>query len=112
MKGRSEEAIKFTIETMHKVAEIMFGEEFEVIQSYIKEQPPEGVNEKIWYWGKSALKLAEADYFIGVYNQRSNFCDDKYEGCEIEEQLARNNGIPTRTINCRNFICFEDLNKK
>ena len=96
---------------MHKIAEIMYGEEFEVIP-YIEEKPPEGVNEKIWYCGQSALKLAEADYFIGVYNQRCNYIDNNYEYCEFEEHLARNNGIPTRTINCRNYICFEDLKRK
>ena len=58
MKGRSEEAIKFTFETMHKVAEIMFGEEFEVIQSYIEDNPPVGVNAVLWFFGKSAIKLS------------------------------------------------------
>ena len=111
MKGRSEEAIKFTFETMHKVAEIMFGEEFEVIQSYIEENPPEGVNAGIWYFGKSAIKLAEADYFIGVYNHNFRF-EDNYNGCELEERLAKNYGIPVKTINCRDYICFEDLKRK
>lgn len=112
MKGRSEESIKSSFETMHKVAEIMFGQKLEVIQSYIEEEPPEGVNESIWYLAQSVLKLSEADYFIGVYNQRTDYGKSLYRGCDIEEHIARSYGIHIRNIDCRDYICFEDLYKK
>ena len=51
MKGRTREAIEESFNTMHKIAEIMRGEKLEVIQSYIEDEPPEGVNERIWYLG-------------------------------------------------------------
>lgn len=112
MKGRSEESIKSSFETMHKVAEIMFGQKLEVIQSYIEEEPPEGVNESIWYLSHSLFKLSEADYFIGVYNQRTDYGKSLYRGCDIEEHIASSYGIPIRNIDCREYICFEDLYKK
>ena len=40
MKGRKEENIKRDIEKMHKIAEAVFGEELELLDSYIEENPP------------------------------------------------------------------------
>jgi len=111
MKNRSKESIQESFETMHKVAEIMFGEELEVIQSYIDEDPPNDVNAGIWYLAHSMLKLSEADYFIGVYNQRLSI-HENYNMCDFEERIARNYNIPTKTINCIDYKCFYDLYKK
>lgn len=111
MRGRSEEAIKASVEVMHKVAELMYGEELEVLSSYIEENPPEDVDKGIWYFAKSAELLSRADYFIGVYNYNFKF-EDKYNGCEMEERLARSYELPTKTINCREYECFDDMKRK
>ena len=41
MKGRTEENIRKSMEKMHKIAEIIFDQELEVIPTYIEDNPPE-----------------------------------------------------------------------
>lgn len=87
MKGRTEENIKKSMEQMHKIAEIVFDQELEVIPSYIEDNPPENSNQAVWYLGKSIQLLSEADFFIGV--EYSDF----FRGCEIENRVAMFYGI-------------------
>ena len=93
MKGRTEENIKKSMEKMHKMAEIIFDQELEVIPSYIEDAPPENTHQRIWYLGKSIQMLAEADYFIGIE------CSGYFKGCEIERYVARDYGIPNTVVN-------------
>lgn len=53
MKGRTEENIRASMEKMHKIAELICGEELEVIDSYIEHKPPENSQQSIWYLGES-----------------------------------------------------------
>lgn len=78
---------------MHNIAEAVFGEELDVIQTYIPD-PPSGTNQALWYLGESIKMLSEADYFIGVYDE-----EKAYHGCAIENQAAKAYGIPSYTIN-------------
>ena len=88
MKGRTEENIRKSMEQMHKIAEIVFGEELEVIDTYINEDAPKNVvKHGLWYLGKSIEMLAEADYFIGVEYT------EIFHGCEIENRVAMSYGI-------------------
>ena len=87
MKGRTEESIKKSMEKMHKLAEIIFDQELEVIPTYIEDNPPENTNQAIWYLGKSIQLLSEADFFIGV-----NYTD-VFKGCNVEHDVARAYGI-------------------
>ena len=66
MKDRTEENIRKSMEKMHKIAEIIFDQELEVIPTYINDNPPENNHEAIWYLGKSIELLAQADFYIGV----------------------------------------------
>ena len=66
MKGRTEEEIKESIQKMKKIAEIYEGEELELIDSYIEDNPPKDSKEAILFLGKSLEKLAQADVFIGM----------------------------------------------
>lgn len=93
MKGRTEENIKKSMERMHRIAEIMFDQELEVIPSYIEDNPPENSNQAVWYLGKSIQLLSEADYFIGI-----EWCDF-YKGCEIERTVANRYDIPSVFMN-------------
>ena len=78
MKGRTEEEIKASIQKMKKIAEICEGEELELIDSYIEDNPPKGNNEAIFYIGESIKKLAQADVFVGI-------CESyEWSGCRIE----------------------------
>lgn len=83
MKGRTEENIRKSMEKMHKIAEIIFDQELEVIPTYINDNPPENNHEAIWYLGKSIELLAQADFYIGV--EYSYF----FRGCDIENDVAR-----------------------
>lgn len=93
MKGRTEENIKKSMEKMHKMAEIIFDQELEVIPTYIEDNPPENNNQSVWYLGKSIQLLAEADFFIGI--DYSNY----FKGCEIENIVARSYGIKNVSVN-------------
>ena len=87
MKNRTEENIRNSIEKMHKIAEIVFGEELEVIDSYNEFDVPDCKNQAIRCLGKSIEKLAEADYFIGI-----NY-SEIFKGCRLENQIAHEYGI-------------------
>lgn len=97
MKDRTEEAIKDSMNRMHKIAEIIFGEELEVIDSYIPGEAPEDNNRAMWYLGKSVQMMAEADYFVGV----SEF---GYAGCDIEMLVASRYGIPMASVSMRHLM--------
>lgn len=82
MKGRTEEEIKASIQKMKKIAETYEGEELELIDSYVEDNPPKNNNQAIWYLGKSLEKLSEADIFIGIED------DYNWSDCYIERQAA------------------------
>lgn len=98
MKGRTEENIRNSMERMHKLAEIIFDEELEVIPTYIEDNPPENNNKAIWYLGKSIQLLAEADYFIGIDWY------DFYKGCSIERDVANRYGIKSTYVDMHTFM--------
>lgn len=98
MKGRTEENIRKSIEKMHKIAEIVFEQELEVIPTYINDNPPQDSHQAIWYLGKSIQLLAEADFFIGVEYT------DFFFGCRIESEVARDYGIRSTYISVREYM--------
>lgn len=87
MKGRTEEEIKASIHKMKKIAEIYEGEELELIDSYIEDNPPKDSKEAVWYLGESLKKLAQADVFIGINDAWD------WNGCYIENDVASRYGI-------------------
>lgn len=98
MKGRTEEEIKASIQKMKKVAEIYEGEELELIDSYVEDNPPKGNNQAIWFLGESLKKLAQADVFMGI-------CESyDWNGCCIERETADKYGIKAYTILVRYVI--------
>ena len=98
MKGRTEENIKKSMEKMHKMAEIVFDQELEVIPSYIEDNPPETTDQRIWYLGKSVEMMADADYYIGIDYS------DVYDGCMVENEVARRYGIQKVGVNMRDIM--------
>ena len=98
MKGRTEEEIKASIQKMKKIAEIYEGEELELIDSYIEDNPPKDSKEAVWYLGESLKKLAQADVFIGI-------CESyDWNGCCIERETADKYGIRAYAIPVRYVI--------
>lgn len=55
---------------------------YEVVDSFIKDPAPEGVNESIWYLSKSLAILSTCDsaYFCNGWNGR--------KGCRCEHRVA------------------------
>lgn len=105
MKGRTEEEIKASIQKMKKIAEIYEGEELELIDSYIEDNPPKDSKEAVWYLGESLKKLAQADVFIGINDAWD------WNRCYIENDVAsrygiKNYHIPAQyVINDYNSLC-------
>ncbi len=98
MKGRTEEEIKASIQKMKKIAEIYEGEELELIDSYIEDNPPKDSKEAVWFLGESLKKLAQADVFMGI-------CEIyDWNGCCIEMETANKYGIKAYTIPVRYVI--------
>ena len=102
MKGRTKENIKNSIEKMHQIAELMFGEKLEVIDSYVEQGPPKDSREAIWYLGESIKKMSEADYFIGID------CVSFYNGCELETIIAREYHIPSVNVDMHSCSFLAD----
>ena len=98
MKGRTEEEIKASIQKMKKIAEIYEGEELELIDSYIENNPPKDSKEAVWYLGESLQKLAQADIFVGI-NEAYDWND-----CYIERDTAQRYGIKTYIVQARDII--------
>lgn len=98
MRGRTEEEIKASIQKMKKIAEIYEGEELELIDSYIEDNPPKDSKEAVWYLGESLKKLAQADVFIGI--------DEAYDwnSCNIERDTAQRYGVKTYIASARYVI--------
>lgn len=92
MRGRTEENIKNTMTRMHKIAELIYDQDLEPIQTYIPGKAPDSANRSIWYLGESIKMLAEADYFIGVGYTEA------FKGCEIERMVANAYGIHTTIV--------------
>jgi hypothetical protein len=97
-KGRTEEEIKTSIQKMKKIAEIYEGEELELIDSYIEDNPPKDSKEAVWYLGESLKKLAQADVFVGI--------DEAYDwnDCCIEKDTAYRYGIKMHIVQARDVI--------
>lgn len=83
---------------MHKMAEIIFEQELEVIPTYTEHKPPENANQAIWYLGRAIQLMADADYFVGVD------CSDCFKGCNIERNVAIEYGIKATGVNMREIM--------
>lgn len=110
MRGRTPEAIKYSMERVHKMAEVVFGEELELIDSYIEEEKPADIKAAIYYLGESIKKMAEADYCVCISPTLFN---GYYPGCEIEYEMAIKYGIPFILISdCECRWLLPDLYEK
>ncbi|WP_368200640.1 hypothetical protein [Agathobacter rectalis] len=98
MKGRTEDEIKASIQKMKKIAEIYEGEELELIDSYIDDNPPKENNEGVWYLAESLKKLAQADVFMGI-------CESyDWIGCQIDRETAERYGIKSYALPAKYII--------
>lgn len=94
MRGRTERQIRDTMNQMCDIAEAIFNEKFEVIDTWIADKAPACNREQLWYLGESIKMLSQADAFIGIRDDQSEF-----EGCIIENHAAKLYGIPQYLVN-------------
>ena len=96
MRDRTDENIRNSMARMHKIAEGWFGEELEVIPTYIPDSAPENITRsRIWYLGESIKMMSEADYFIGIE------WDPAVPGCNVEREVAMSYKIPFALVAMR-----------
>lgn len=104
MKGRTEENIRKSFKQMKNIAEAIFGEELEIIDTWISKDCGDDVkNYGVWYLGKSIEFLSKADYFIGVA-----YCGE-FKGCNVELEIARAYGIRSTVVSMFEIDCFKDV---
>lgn len=94
MRGRTKEEIDSTFKKMHRIAEAVFGEELEVIPTYIEDNAPKCNREGVWYLGKSIEMMAQADFFIGITGKYAW----QFDGCNVEGNVAFCYKIPSYTV--------------
>ena len=107
MRGRTNQAIKHSIEEMHKIAEIAFGEKLEVIDSNFENGDVAVKNWSLYYLGKSIRAMADADYFIGVDSWYDGM--RSFRGCDVERNIARQYDIQSIIVNIIDYAFFKDI---
>ena len=102
MLGRPDDIVKNEmIDICHYVSESL-GEEYELIDSMVHENPPDDVNVAAWYLGNSIIKLSGADLAI--------FHPDwvSARGCIIEHMVCAMYGIPYIELDLDGSEDFDD----
>jgi len=89
MNGKTEAEIK---ENRQKAIEALYSlgyteDELSIIDTFIKEDAPDDVNDGLWYLGKSIELLAGADLVVFAPGWRAA------RGCVIEFKCAREYGL-------------------
>ena len=104
MSGKKEREI---LEDRVKILEQLqtfsiYEKDIEVINTYIKSEPPEDSNVRLWYLGKTIELLAQADLII--------FAEDwqKARGCRIEHECAKTYKIPMIIIHNDKILEIEE----
>ena len=104
MSGKKEREI---LEDRVKILEQLqtfsiYEKDIEVINTYIKSEPPENSNVRLWYLGKTIELLAQADLII--------FAEDwqKARGCRIEHECAKTYKIPMIVIKSDKEVEIEE----
>lgn len=82
MRGRTDEEIMQSINKMHQIAEVLFGEKLEPVHNFVKGDEPPTDSMRIWLLGEAIKKMASCKYFIGVQGAWDN------PGCCVENDVA------------------------
>lgn len=101
MYGRSLTDATFSLKKMHCLAELMFGEKLELIDTcLVNELRRDGIAEL----ARHIQGLKEADYYIGVEDVA---CEGVWTNCCIENQIAKAYGIPHTLVD--GYTAMPDL---
>lgn len=90
MRGKTKEEIMKERQEAIEFAQMLAGEDFEVIDSFF-EDAPEGA-EPLWYLGKSLQLLSTADFAVFALGW------NEARGCKIEHDCAEAYDIPFLSI--------------
>jgi len=102
MERRDYDDVKYTIESLHSMAEIIFGEKLEVIKDSLLVQ--EDRTMAMYYMSTSLMKMKDADYVIGAATPYSDTAAD------LKKQIAKAYGLNTYIVeNCDRIDCFRDM---
>lgn len=94
MKDKSEIEISTVRERAINDLKKIYGEDIEIIDSYIAENPPTDCkNIPLWYFGKSIDKLVDADVLYSCPQWDMN------RGCILEHEIAKSYGIKILNYN-------------
>lgn len=104
MSGKREREIKEDKASIleHLAHFSIYENEIDIIDTYIKEEPPEGSNVRLWYLGKTIELLAQADIVVFAKNW------EKARGCRIERECAKIYHVPAIIINDADSITIEE----
>lgn len=102
MLGRPDDIVKDEMIDICQYVSESLGEEYELIDSMINENPPDDVNVAAWYLGNSIIKLSGADLAI--------FHPDwvSARGCIIEHMVCAMYGIPYIELDLDGSEDFDD----
>ena len=81
MRGRTIEEIERSRDKMHRIAEAVFDQDLELVDTFVKFDPPATNSIALWNLGENIKKMAQADYFVGVESW-------EWKGCSIERDVA------------------------
>lgn len=95
IKGRTFENVCTSIKKMHQIAEIVFDEELEVINSAWANELKES---NISDLARHIADMGKADYFIGIE------FEDHWKTCCIESYVAQKYGIKSVYVNPRDLM--------
>lgn len=101
IRGRNNTDVMNSITKMHELAEFIFGEELELIHGYWIYPSAKG-NHSLYRLGQAIIKMAEADYFIGIGYS------DYFIGCNEEYGIAQRYGIPTYSVDISKVKFLKD----
>lgn len=88
MNGASKEEVMKRIHILHKLAELHFHQELQLIDSWIDKEPEfDCKNPRLWYAGKSLEHMSQADCYVGV-NINTPSLRNQYFGCHMENEAA------------------------
>lgn len=83
MADRTDEEILEEREILHKQAEKIFGQKFELVDSFFQgDENRKTANGALYLMGKSLQKMSEAQYVVFHWDYRN------YRGCRLEFQAA------------------------
>lgn len=91
MRGKTDDEILLERNRVIKTIKEIINDDIEIVDSFLKQEAPGGVNKPLWFLARSIDLLSTADiaYFIAGWDQA--------RGCKIEHECAVQYGLAVIT---------------